>query len=87
MIRLSILDQSPVVEGRTATDAISETMDLVVKADVWGFERYWFAEHHGSSSFASASPEIMMASAAARTTNIRLGSGGILLGQIGRAHV
>lgn len=80
MIRLSILDQSPVAEGRTAADAINETMDLVVKADAWGFERYWFAEHHGSASFASASPEIMIANAAARTKRIRLGSGGILLG-------
>ena len=80
MIRLSILDQSPIVDGRTATDAINETMDLVVRADAWGYERYWFAEHHGSASFASASPEIMIANAAARTKNIRLGSGGILLG-------
>ena len=80
MMRLSILDQSPIVDGRTATDAINETMDLVVRADAWGYERYWFAEHHGSASFASASPEIMIANAAARTKNIRLGSGGILLG-------
>lgn len=80
MIRLSILDQSPVIEGRSASDAILETMDLVKKAEEWGYERYWFAEHHASASFASASPEIMMANAAARTSRIRLGSGGILLG-------
>lgn len=80
MIKLSILDQSPVIAGRTAADAIAETMDLVKKADEWGYSRYWFAEHHGSASFASASPEIMMSNAAARTTRIRLGSGGILLG-------
>jgi len=80
MIRLSILDQSPVIEGTTASEAIVQTMDLVEKADAWGYERYWFAEHHGSASFASASPEIMMAHAAARTSHIRVGSGGILLG-------
>lgn len=80
MIKLSILDQSPVIEGRAAADAIAESMDLVIKADQWGFFRYWFAEHHGSASFASASPEVMMAAAAARTSRIRIGSGGILLG-------
>ncbi|MCX6141418.1 MAG: MsnO8 family LLM class oxidoreductase [Candidatus Kapabacteria bacterium] len=80
MIRLSILDQSPVVEGKSASEAIAETMDLVTRADAWGYGRYWFAEHHASASFASASPEIMMAYAAARTSRIRLGSGGILLG-------
>lgn len=80
MMRLSILDQSPVIHERSASEAISETMDLVTKADAWGYDRYWFAEHHGSASFASASPEIMMAHASALTSQIRLGSGGILLG-------
>lgn len=80
MIELSILDQSPVVDSRSASDAIAETMELVVRAEGWGYRRYWFAEHHGSASFASASPALLMASAAARTGKIRLGSGGILLG-------
>ena len=79
-IPLSILDQSPVVEGRTPQQAIAETMDLVTRADELGYKRYWFAEHHGSASFASASPTVMMANAAARTKQIRLGSGGILMG-------
>lgn len=79
-MKLSILDQSPVVRGRTSSDAIAETMDLVERADAWGYHRYWFAEHHGSASFASAQPVVMMAHAAARTQRIRLGSGGILMG-------
>lgn len=79
-MRLSILDQSPVVEGRSAAQAIRETMDLVALAERLGYHRYWFAEHHGSASFASASPEVMMAHAAATTQRMRLGSGGILLG-------
>jgi luciferase family oxidoreductase group 1 len=79
-MKLSILDQSPVVAGQRGTDAITQTMDLVQHADALGFHRYWFAEHHASASFAGASPEIMMANAAARTSRIRVGSGGILLG-------
>lgn len=77
---LSILDQSPIVRGRTSSEAIAETMDLVERADALGYHRYWFAEHHGSASFASAQPAVMMAHAAARTKRIRLGSGGILMG-------
>jgi len=77
---LSILDQSPVVRGRTSSEAIRETMELVEQADALGYHRYWFAEHHGSASFASAKPTVMMAHAAARTRRIRLGSGGILMG-------
>lgn len=80
-ISLSILDQSPIVHGRTAAQALCESIDLVQYAEQLGYKRYWFAEHHASASFASASPEIMMAYAAAKTSTIRLGSGSILLGQ------
>ncbi len=79
-MKLSILDQSPVMTGQRGAEAIAQTMDLVQHADALGYHRYWFAEHHASASFAGASPEIMMASAAGRTSRIRVGSGGILLG-------
>ena len=79
-MKLSVLDQSPVVAGRSPSHAIAETMDLVERAEALGYHRYWFAEHHGSASFASAQPAVMMAHAAARTKRIRLGSGGILMG-------
>jgi len=55
-------------------------MDLVRRADELGYHRYWFAEHHATASFASASPAVMMAHAAALTQRIRLGSGGVLMG-------
>ncbi len=79
-MRLSILDQSPVVGGQSSAQALANTMALVEAADGWGYHRYWFSEHHGSASFASASPLAMMAYAAARTSRIRLGSGGVLMG-------
>lgn len=80
MIRLSVVDQSPVIEGVTSASAIGQTLNLATKCDAWGYHRYWFAEHHGSASFAGASPLTMMAAAAQRTANIRLGSGGVLVG-------
>jgi luciferase family oxidoreductase group 1 len=79
-LRLGILDQSPVVAGSDAAAAIAATLALVQRADELGYERYWFAEHHGRRyGFASASPELMIARAAATTKRIRLGSGGVLL--------
>lgn len=78
--RLSVVDQSPVVAGTSAAQAIADTLRLVERCEAWGYHRYWFAEHHGSASFASAAPLAMMAAAAARTAKIRVGSGGVLLG-------
>jgi luciferase family oxidoreductase group 1 len=78
--RIGILDQSPVLAFATPERAIAETIALVKRAEALGYERYWFAEHHGRAhAFASASPELMIARAAAETSRIRLGSGGVLL--------
>lgn len=50
------------------------------RAERLGYHRYWFAEHHGRrASFASASPELLIARLAGETERIRLGSGGVLL--------
>lgn len=79
MIKLNILDQSPVIEGMTPKEAIEQTIELAVYADELGYHRYWVAEHHNSRSFASASPEILISAIASKTKNIRPGSGGVLI--------
>jgi luciferase family oxidoreductase group 1 len=79
-LRLGILDQSPVVAGSDPERAIAATIALVRRAEVLGYHRYWFAEHHGREhAFASGAPELMIARLAAETSRIRLGSGGVLL--------
>lgn len=78
-LQLSILDQSPIDEGKTPAKALQESLDLAVFADPLGFRRYWVAEHHHSSSFAGTAPELLMASLLERTRNLQIGSGGILL--------
>ena len=55
------------------------TLDLAEMADKWGYTRYWLAEHHSSSTLADASPEILLAAMTARTSDIRIGSGGVML--------
>ena len=78
-MKLSILDQSPISVGKTAHEAVQATLDLAEKADKWGYTRYWLAEHHSSDTLADASPEILLAAISARTDNIRIGSGGVML--------
>lgn len=79
MIRLGVLDQSPIRSGGTPTQAVHETLELAQICDRLGYERYWLAEHHSSSGLASASPEILIGQVAARTERIRVGSGGVML--------
>ena len=78
-IALSVLDLVPVRTGQTSAEALASSMDLVKAADELGYRRYWFAEHHNMPAVASTSPPVLIASAAARTERIRLGSGGVML--------
>lgn len=79
MIPLSILDQSSIAEGRSAAEAIRETIALAEAAEAMGYARYWLAEHHNSGAHAGTAPEIVMAAIGARTRRIRIGSAGIML--------
>ena len=78
-LRLSILDQTPVISGQRVADAIAATVDFAQAADALGFYRYWCAEHHGARSVANPCPEVMIARLASATQRMRIGSGGIML--------
>jgi luciferase family oxidoreductase group 1 len=78
-IKLSILDQSTISKGGKAIDAIQQTLQLVKKAEAWGYHRFWVSEHHNLASIAGSAPEVLLAYLAAVTKHIRLGSGGIML--------
>ena len=77
--KLSILDQSPANEAETATEAFQHTTELARKAEEWGYHRFWVAEHHGSNRVMGSSPEVLIAHLLAKTTSIRVGSGGVML--------
>lgn len=76
---LSVLDLIPVRTGQSSTQAMTASMALVQRADELGLRRYWFAEHHNMPAVASTSPPVLIAAAAARTSTIRVGSGGVML--------
>src|SRR6201991_3307190 len=79
MFRLSVLDQSPVAEGMTGSQALQNTIDLARLADALGYHRYWVAEHHGGPSLAGPSPEVLIGPIASATERMRVGSGGVML--------
>ena len=41
MIKLSVLDQSPISDGSTAAQAISHTVTLAQEVEKLGFTRFW----------------------------------------------
>ena len=78
-MKLSILDQSPIIAGHSAAQAIEETLKLARRADELGYHRYWLAEHHAIAALADPCPEILLARLGAETKRIRVGTGGVLL--------
>ena len=76
---LSILDLAPVPVGTSSSEALARTVSLARLGDELGYTRLWYAEHHGMPMIASSSPDILIASAAAHTRRIRVGSGGVML--------
>lgn len=78
-ITLSVLDLVPVRAGQTSADAVAASLSLVETAEHLGYRRYWFAEHHNMPAVASTTPPVLAAAAAARTSRIRVGSGGVML--------
>ncbi len=76
---LSVLDQSPIAEGSSGSQALRNTIDLAQLCDQLGYHRYWVAEHHGGPMLAGPSPEALIGPIAAATSRIRVGSGGVML--------
>jgi luciferase family oxidoreductase group 1 len=74
-----VLDLATVREGHTSADALRGTLDIARTADEQGYARFWVAEHHNMPAVASTSPPVLIASVAAHTARIRVGSGGVML--------
>ena len=51
-LTLSILDLAPVPEGVTTTEALGNIVTLARLGDALGYQRVWYAEHHGIPSIA-----------------------------------
>src|SRR5699024_1219140 len=78
-MKLSVLDQAPVTIGNKSAAALVKAEELAVLADELGYHRMWMAEHHGTKSHVSSAPEVTAARLAAKTENIRIGTGGVMM--------
>ncbi|RYG04139.1 MAG: MsnO8 family LLM class oxidoreductase, partial [Caulobacteraceae bacterium] len=79
MVDLSVLDLSPIVEGGSAAQSLSNTRDLAQHAERLGYHRYWLAEHHNMTGVASAATAVVIGHVAGGTSTIRVGAGGVML--------
>lgn len=78
-IKISILDLAIVRDGGNATDTFKNSLDLAQKAEKWGYNRFWLAEHHNMQGVASSATVVLIGHIAAGTSTLRVGSGGIML--------
>src|SRR5699024_3607764 len=78
-MRLSVLDQAPVTKGNNSADALLKAEEFAILADELGYYRMWLAEHHSLPSLVSSSSEVTAARPAAKTENIRIGTGGVMM--------
>jgi len=61
--------------GESPTYALEQDLDYTAKLEAMGFDEVFYGEHHSGGEEIIASPELMIAAAAARTHRIRLGTG------------
>lgn len=78
-MRLSLLDRSRTRTGSTDAEALEASVARAVHAEQVGYDRFWVAEHHAVPGIASGSPAVLLAAIGARTSRIRIGSGGVML--------
>jgi len=78
-VPLSVLDLATVREGHSSADALHGTTEIAKTADDLGYARFWVAEHHNMPAVASTSPPVLIGHLAAKTSRIKVGSGGVML--------
>jgi len=76
---LSLLDLAIVAPGETTADAFEGSVALARTAEVAGYTRVWYAEHHNNPTIASSATAVLIAHVASATSSIRLGAGGVML--------
>jgi luciferase family oxidoreductase group 1 len=76
---VSILDLVSMRPGETPGSAIARSVHLAQHAEVWGYRRFWLAEHHSIAGLACSATSVLIGHVAAATKTIRVGSGGVML--------
>jgi len=79
IVPLSILDLAIISAGQSPREAFAGSVALAQRAEVLGYRRVWYAEHHNMPIIASSATSVLIAHVAAHTRSIRVGAGGIML--------
>ncbi|MFI0902269.1 MsnO8 family LLM class oxidoreductase [Streptomyces sioyaensis] len=77
-VPLSALEVAMVQTGGRAVETLRDTAAFAQGLERLGYHRVWYAEHHHSPAIGAFPPVVLIAHAAASTSAIRLGSGGVL---------
>ncbi|QGH36209.1 MsnO8 family LLM class oxidoreductase [Gracilibacillus salitolerans] len=78
-IPVSVLNLVPIRKGNGPKEAIDQMVELAQAVDEMGYERYWIAEHHNTTTLVSSATTILMKHTLDNTKKIRVGSGGVML--------
>ncbi|MCF4101726.1 LLM class flavin-dependent oxidoreductase [Gillisia sp. M10.2A] len=78
-IKFSVLDLVPVAQGNSALNSFHNSLELAKHVESLGFERFWISEHHNMENIVSSATSILIGYVAQGTSQIRVGSGGIML--------
>lgn len=77
--QLSILDLASIGVGESTPDSLNASVQMAQRAEEWGYQRIWYAEHHNMPTIASSATSVLIGQVAARTSRITLGAGGVML--------
>lgn len=76
---LSLIDFCTRYPDETIGEAMQRSVAFAQQAEALGYERIWYSEHHNMSTIVSSAPAVLIAHIGAKTSRIRLGSGGVML--------
>ena len=76
---LSLIDFCTRYPDETIGEAMQRSVAFAQQAEALGYERIWYSEHHNMPTIVSSAPAVLIAHIGAKTSRIRLGSGGVML--------
>ncbi|MER7248787.1 LLM class flavin-dependent oxidoreductase [Kribbella sp. NPDC000426] len=78
-VPLSVLDRSRTRVGETEPETLRATVEFARQVEDLGYKRFWVSEHHSVPGVVGSAPTVLAAAVAARTSHIRVGTGGVML--------
>lgn len=78
-MKLGVHDLMLKQNDKTNQEFFEDTKKLVHELDKLGYDRYWFAEHHGYKSLLAVAPEIISSYFLSITKHMNIGAGGCMI--------